>query len=76
MAYGVTVIASNVGGIPELIQDGRNGILVDNEPSAIAAAFGRIDPALGEAARATVTERFTEERMVAATLMAYEKVLA
>ena len=47
MAYGVTVIASSVGGIPELIEDGVNGILVPNEPEAVAAALSRIDPALG-----------------------------
>jgi hypothetical protein len=75
MAYGVTVIASRVGGIPELIDDGVNGILVPNEPEAVAAAFGRIDPALGQAARATVRERFTEDRMVEATLTAYKRVL-
>ena len=44
------MIASEVGGIPELIDDGVNGILVPNEPEAVAAAFGRIDPALGQAA--------------------------
>jgi glycosyltransferase involved in cell wall biosynthesis len=76
MAHGVTVIASRVGGIPELIEDGVNGILVPNEPEAIAAALSRIDPRLGEAARATVKERFTVERMVQATLAAYERVLA
>jgi glycosyltransferase involved in cell wall biosynthesis len=76
MAYGVTVIASDVGGIPELLCDGRNGTLVKNDPAAVAAAFARIDPALGRAARATVIERFTEEHMVAATLAAYRKVLA
>jgi hypothetical protein len=75
MAYGVTVIASNVGGIPELIEDGRNGILVANEPAAVAAAIARINPSLGQAARATVIERFTEERMVETTLTAYKRVL-
>jgi hypothetical protein len=75
MAYGVTVIASRVGGIPELIEDGVNGILVPNEAEAVAAAFSRIDPALGHAARATVQERFTEERMVEATIAAYKQVL-
>jgi hypothetical protein len=71
MAHGVTVIASDVGGIPELICDGRNGILVKNDPAAVAAAFARIDPRLGSAARATVIERFTEEHMLTATLAAY-----
>jgi hypothetical protein len=76
MAYGATVIASDVGGIPELIRDGENGILVSNDPAAIAGAFARIDPALGRAARATVIERFSERRMVEATLAAYAGVAA
>jgi hypothetical protein len=75
MAYGVTVIASRVGGIPELIEDGVNGILVANEPAAVAAALKRIDPAIGHAGRDTVMERFTEQRMIEATLAAYAQVL-
>jgi glycosyltransferase involved in cell wall biosynthesis len=74
MAYGVTVIASNVGGIPELIRDGENGILVPNEPQAVARALASAGPALGRAARATVIERFSEQRMVDATLAAYARV--
>src|SRR3984885_1917035 len=59
MAHGVTVIARDTGGIPELIQDGENGILVKNDPAEVANAFarllvGEIDHALGLAGRATV----------------------
>ena len=75
MAWGVTVIASNIGGIPELIRDGDNGILVPNETEAVARALGSIDPALGRAARATVRERFSEQRMVDATLAAYARAI-
>jgi glycosyltransferase involved in cell wall biosynthesis len=76
MAYGVTVIASNTGGIPELIEDGVNGVLVANELNSVASAFARIDEKLGRAARETVTNAFTTEHMVQATLDAYRRVLS
>jgi hypothetical protein len=76
MAHGVTVIASDTGGIPELIQDGVNGILVSNAPDAVAAAFRRIDNNLGRAARETVMRAFTVKHMVQATLDAYQRVLS
>ncbi len=80
MALGVTVIASNTGGIPELITSGRNGILVDNDAAAVQKALTEIltngDSSLGRAARETVRERFTEKHMVDATLAAYGKALA
>lgn len=39
MLFGIPVIAARVGGIPEIIENGRNGILIDsNEPAVIADA--------------------------------------
>ena len=75
MAHAVPVIASNVGGIPELITDGVNGILVPNDAAAIARAFFRLNRQMGLAARQTVLNRFTEQHMVQATLAAYRQAL-
>jgi glycosyltransferase involved in cell wall biosynthesis len=73
MAYGVTVIASDTGGIPELIQDGVNGVLVANDLDSVAAAFARIDQELGRAARETVMSTFTVQHMIQATLAGYKR---
>ena len=75
MAYGVPVIASRVGGIPELIEDGVNGILVENDATAVADALKRVNPDLGIKARETVLSRFTTAHMVEATLSSYKKAL-
>lgn len=75
MAHGVTVIASRTGGILELIENGSNGVLVENNPEAVASALQNIDPVLGQRARATFAARFTEERMIESTLDAYRRAL-
>lgn len=70
MAAGAPVVATPVSGIPELVQDGVNGLLVPPEdPRALAGALLRLhgDAALTarlvEAGRETVRERFDGERL-------------
>ena len=75
MAYGVTVIASKVGGIPELIDDGVTGILVPNEAQAVADALRRVDKEIGRSARERVRQRFTVARMLNDTLDSYRRAL-
>jgi glycosyltransferase involved in cell wall biosynthesis len=81
MSAGVPVIASRIGGLPEAIEDGVNGLLTANEPDAVAACIRRLEsnPAeaarLGVNARRTIEERFTVERMVEDTIAVYRKVL-
>lgn len=56
MATGVAPVATRVGGIPEVITDGRDGLLVEpGDPAGLAAALGRLldDDGL----RASVAER-------------------
>lgn len=51
MAAGTPVVSTKVSGIPELVDDGREGLLVpEKDPAALAAALARLldDPALGE----------------------------
>ena len=69
MAMGLPVVASRVSGIPELVGDGVNGLLVEpDEPAALADAITRLleQPALcadlGCRARTTVTELFDNDR--------------
>ena len=82
MSAGVPVVASNVGGLPEIIRHGENGLLVDNTPQAIAAAVRLLldDHAFarraGDAARRTVMERFTVDQMVRRTMEVYRQVLS
>lgn len=75
MAMGVPVVASDVGGIPEMIESGSNGVLVKNTPEAVCEGLRRVHPRMGLAGRETVLARFTEAHMVDATMAGYMKVL-
>lgn len=82
MAYGVPVVASRVGGLPEIVIDGETGVLVDNDSARIRRAVeslladGELAGRLARAGRAMVEQRFTIEQMAQGTLAVYRKVLA
>jgi hypothetical protein len=81
MAAGVPVIASRVGGLPELVEHGRTGLLIDGvnqlgEALRLLTENPREAAEMGMRARETARERFSVEAMVQATMRAYEEVLA
>lgn len=72
MAAGMPIVASHVGGIPELVESGHTGMLVppDDAPSLAdrLCRFMRNPPfaaRLGETARASAEARYSFDRMVA-----------
>lgn len=70
MSYGVPVLATRMGGIVDIVEDGRTGVLVADDPAELARALASIleDPhrarALGSAGRASVRERFGWDSIV------------
>lgn len=71
MSHGLPVIASNIGGIPEIITDGKEGFLVSaGDASALAAAIQKISSdavlreTMGKAARARTESSFSLSTMV------------
>jgi glycosyltransferase involved in cell wall biosynthesis len=82
-AAGVPVVATDAGGIPEVVADGVSGLLVPPaEPGALADAVLRVlsDPGLvrrlGTSGRRLVAERFSIPAMAAAYLGLYRSLTA
>lgn len=77
MGTGLPVIASDVGGVRDMISPEHNGILIPAEPEALAAAISRLldsqelREALGENARLEAV-RFSGETMAKRYLALYE----
>jgi len=83
MAAGAPVVATRVGGSPELVADGVTGFLVPpQDPAALAKAIEELlaEPGrarrLGQAGRQRVIEEFSVQRMVRDTERLYASLLA
>jgi glycosyltransferase involved in cell wall biosynthesis len=70
MACGTPVIATRHGAVPEVIEDGRSGIIVDNYRQ-MAAALDEADKLDPMVCRHYVEDRFAPERMVDDYVQAY-----
>lgn len=82
MASGLPVVATHHGGIPEVIQDGGNGLLcAERDAPAVAEALLRLAGApslymhLSEKASSTVRAQFSAERQIAAIEEIYHKAI-
>ena len=81
MACGRPVVATNVGGIPEVVVDDVTGLLVPpRDPTAMAAAIVKLLASrslreeMGAAGLKRVRDRFSAEAMVRNTLRVYERI--
>lgn len=83
MAAGKPIVATRVGGIPDIVQDGANGLLVEpGDARAAASAINRIlaDRALakrlGQAGKALVREKFQWNQVTGQVASLYSEVLS
>jgi glycogen synthase len=83
MAAGRAIVASRQGGVPELIEHGRNGLLATCEdPDSFVGQLRilieneSLRKRLGCAARKTVEEKFTDDEVARLSVMFYQEVLA
>jgi hypothetical protein len=81
MAAGAPVLASRVGGLPEVVESGVTGLLTSNDPAVVAKNMRRLlsdrslAARLAGGARKKVEEQFSIDHMVSETLRVYERIL-
>jgi glycosyltransferase involved in cell wall biosynthesis len=74
MACGTPVIAYDCGAVPEVIEHGRSGFIVNSEEQALAA-IARVKELDRRAVRAAFEQRFTAHRMASAYLDVYADLI-
>jgi len=82
MASACAIVATDVGGLPEIIEDGVTGLLVPpRDPEALSLAISRLIRSsdlrreLGRAARARVEKEFTWDHVARETTRVYERAI-
>ena len=82
MELGLPIVASNVGGIPDVVIDGASGILVpEKDPQALANAYKRLaaDPELVkqllDGAQKRIAECFTWDGIIERQIAVYNRLL-
>ena len=74
MACGTPVVAFNKGSMPELIDSGKNGFIVENVDEAVGV-LGKISGIDRQCCRDTVEKRFSVERMVDDYIKVYQQII-
>jgi len=74
MACGTPVVAFNKGSMPELINSGKDGFIVENVDEAVEA-LGKIPEIDRQCCRDTVEKRFSVERMVDDYIKVYQQII-
>ena len=78
MGTGLPIVASRVGGIPDMLSHGESGLLVEPEPQSICEGLTRLvedkslRQRLGETAR-NQSQTFSAEHMARDYISCYEK---
>jgi glycosyltransferase involved in cell wall biosynthesis len=79
MAVGLPIVTTAVGGLPGVVDEGKTGMLVPVEETALRNALAtladdrQLARTMGERARETALDRYSADRMVEAYLDLYRE---